>query len=44
MALITGVLIGITYGAGVLLKEAQFMNKQQVIPVCYFFNGNSRHY
>jgi hypothetical protein len=36
MALITGVLIGITYGAGVLLKEAQYMSKQQVVSVCYF--------
>jgi hypothetical protein len=36
MALITGVLIGITYGAGVLLKEAQYMSKKQIISVCYF--------
>jgi hypothetical protein len=36
MALITGVLIGITYGAGVLLKEAQYMSKQQIVSVCYF--------
>ncbi|MBC8494218.1 MAG: nucleoside recognition protein [Candidatus Thioglobus sp.] len=36
MALITGVLIGITYGAGVLLKEAKYMTKQQIASVCYF--------
>ena len=36
MALITGVLIGITYGAGVLLKEAKYMSKQQITSVCYF--------
>ena len=36
MAMITGLLIGITYGAGVLLKEAQYMSKKQVISVCYF--------
>ena len=36
MALITGLLIGITYGAGVLLKEAQYMSKKQVLSVCYF--------
>ena len=36
MALITGILIGITYGAGVLIKEAKYMTKKQVISVCYF--------
>jgi hypothetical protein len=36
MALITGLLIGITYGAGVLLKEARYMSKKQIISVCYF--------
>ncbi|MBT4422036.1 MAG: nucleoside recognition protein [Candidatus Thioglobus sp.] len=36
MALITGLLIGITYGAGVLLKEARYMSKRQIISVCYF--------
>ncbi|MDC9714350.1 MAG: nucleoside recognition protein [Gammaproteobacteria bacterium] len=36
MALISGVLIGITYGAGVLIKEAENMNKRQVVAVCYF--------
>ena len=36
MALITGVLIGITYGAGVLIKEAKFMTRKQVLSVCYF--------
>ena len=36
MALVTGLLIGITYGAGVLLKEARYMSKKQVIAVCYF--------
>ncbi|CAC9579287.1 hypothetical protein [uncultured Gammaproteobacteria bacterium] len=36
MALLTGTLIGITYGAGVLLKEAQYMSKKQIISVCYF--------
>ena len=36
MALVTGLLIGITYGAGVLLKEARYMSKKQVISVCYF--------
>ncbi len=36
MALITGVLIGITYGAGVLIKEAKYMTKKQIIAVCYF--------
>lgn len=36
MALITGVLIGITYGAGVLIKEAKFMSRKQVLSVCYF--------
>ncbi|MEO1891051.1 MAG: nucleoside recognition protein [Candidatus Thioglobus sp.] len=36
MALVTGLLVGITYGAGVLLKEAQYMSKQQVVSVCYF--------
>jgi hypothetical protein len=36
MAMITGLLIGITYGAGVLLKEAQYMSKKQVTSVCYF--------
>ena len=36
MALITGVLIGITYGAGVLIKEAKYMTRKQVISVCYF--------
>ncbi|MDB3870095.1 nucleoside recognition protein [Candidatus Thioglobus sp.] len=36
MAMITGLLIGITYGAGVLLKEAQYMSKKQVVSVCYF--------
>lgn len=36
MAMITGLLIGITYGAGVLLKEAQYMSKKQVASVCYF--------
>jgi hypothetical protein len=35
MALVTGLLVGITYGAGVLLKEAQYMSKQQVVSVCY---------
>lgn len=35
-AMTTGVLIGITYGAGVLLKEAKHMTKQQVMSVCYF--------
>ena len=36
MALVTGLLVGITYGAGVLLKEAQYMSKKQVLSVCYF--------
>ncbi len=36
MALITGVLIGITYGAGVLLKEAKNMTRKQILSVCYF--------
>lgn len=36
MALLTGTLIGITYGAGVLLKEAQYMSKKQITSVCYF--------
>ena len=36
MALITGVLIGITYGAGVLLKEANYMSREQIVAVCYF--------
>ena len=36
MALITGTLIGITYGAGVLLKEAKYMSKKQIASVCYF--------
>ena len=36
MALVTGVLIGITYGAGVLIKEAKYMTRKQVISVCYF--------
>ena len=36
MALITGILIGITYGAGVLLKEAKYMSREQIIAVCYF--------
>lgn len=36
MALITGVLIGITYGAGVLIKEAKYMTRKQIISVCYF--------
>ena len=36
MAVITGLLIGITYGAGVLLKEAKTMSKKQILSVCYF--------
>ena len=36
MAMITGLLIGITYGAGVLLKEARYMSKKQIVSVCYF--------
>ncbi len=36
MALITGILIGITYGAGVLLKETKHMTKKQITAVCYF--------
>ncbi|SMN15996.1 putative membrane protein [uncultured Candidatus Thioglobus sp.] len=36
MALLTGTLIGITYGAGVLLKEAQYMSKKHIVSVCYF--------
>ena len=36
IALVTGLLVGITYGAGVLLKEAQYMSKKQVLSVCYF--------
>ena len=36
MALITGVLIVITDGAGVLLKEAKNMIREQILSVCYF--------
>ena len=36
VSLITGFFIGITYGAGILIKESKNLNRQQVMAVCCF--------
>ena len=36
IAMIIGILTGITYGAGVLLKQADSMSRKQIIATCFF--------